>query len=346
MAVLAMVRFTLHLVAACGLWLLVQPLIVPVIEGLDFRTEGLRRERDGGERWAEIQRKYRFCRHLDNLLYLASPLYAPGTAVVRFLAGTVLLGLTVFLSSWVTLRELPGYLGYHNALLSGTLHASPRTGTGSWRLALFLTVLATLLPYLRLRYRYAGIRVKASYDLLEVVKLAAKYTHLPVDALLEQTAASLAGDNVLRHPLQRLAASFAGYSTEHELREETIRFASSISTTFAAAFVSDLRYAEREGTGYLKNALLPLTRSMEEQRETILAVKANARDAISLGLYGNLIVLFSSVGTFMYMLRPGVYFRLQFQTRSGLIFFMVIAAGLFLSFAVSTVLAKPKLDYH
>ncbi|MFD2875657.1 hypothetical protein ACFTAO_06185 [Paenibacillus rhizoplanae] len=91
---------------------------------------------------------------------------------------------------------------------------------------------------------------------------------------------------------------------------------------------------------------MTLNRSMELQRETILTVKASSRDAISLGLYGNLIVLVSSVGTFMYMLKPDVYFKLQFETTIGLTFMMVILTGLFISFMISTILARPRLDYH
>lgn len=89
-----------------------------------------------------------------------------------------------------------------------------------------------------------------------------------------------------------------------------------------------------------------LNRSMEQQRETILTVKAGSRDAISLGLYGNLLVLVSTVGTFMYMLKPDIYFQLQFETTVGLSFLMVIVSGLFISFVISTILARPKLDYH
>jgi hypothetical protein len=111
-------------------------------------------------------------------------------------------------------------------------------------------------------------------------------------------------------------------------------------------FVSDLLYCEKEGTRYLKGSLMTLNRSMEQQRETILTVKASSRDAISLGMYGNLVVLVSSVGTFMYMLKPDVYFKLQFETRVGLTFMMVIITGMFISFLISTILARPKLDYH
>ncbi|MNV81339.1 hypothetical protein D3C71_1750000 [compost metagenome] len=146
--------------------------------------------------------------------------------------------------------------------------------------------------------------------------------------------------------MKLLGAAFSNYSNEKELVEEAGRFSNAIGTTFALEFISDLLYAEKEGTRYLKSSLMLLNRSMEQQRETILTVKAGSRDAISLGLYGNLLVLVSTVGTFMYMLKPDIYFQLQFETTVGLSFLMVIVSGLFISFVISTILARPKLDYH
>ncbi|MFD1775748.1 hypothetical protein [Paenibacillus rhizophilus] len=343
-----LLRFVLHLLIVWGIWLLVKPLTEQGIRHFAAKINYLfiSRRKILGRKAGGIPRYVPFYNHLDNLLYIAKRNYEPGTTVLRFMVQSGLLAAAVFLSGLLTLRELPGHLDFHNPFLEGVSFDSGRPWRDGWRLPMFLAVLAGMLPYLRLRYAYAHKKVKGSYHLLDVVKIAAKFTHLPVDALLGRTADYLDEDNVLVTPLKILAASFANYSSEHELAAETQRFANAVSTTFAVEFVSDLLYCEKEGGYYLKNSLMMLNRSMEQQRETILEVKANSRDAISLGLYGNLVVLFFSIGTFIYMLKPGVYFRLQFETRAGLAFLMVIVSGLFLSFVISSVLAKPKLDYH
>ncbi|AKG33684.1 hypothetical protein [Paenibacillus durus] len=343
-----LLRFVLHLLIVWGIWLLIRPLTEQGIRYFSAPITHLllRRRKLLGQKAGGLPKKLPFYGHLDNLLYFTKRNYEPGITVLRFMLQSGILAAAVFLSGLLTLRELPGHLAFHNPFLEGVSFDSGRPLQDWWRLPLFLAVLAGMLPYLRLRYVCAHNKVKGSYHLLDVVKIAAKFTHLPVDALLGKTADFLDEDNVLVTPLKILASSFANYSNEHELFEEAQRFAQAVGTTFAVEFVSDLLYCEKEGSFYLKNSLLMLNRSMEQQRETILTVKANSRDAISLGLYGNLVVLFFSIGTFMYMLKPGVYFRLQFQTKAGLTFLMVIVSGLFLSFVISSVLAKPKLDYH
>ncbi|WP_410513887.1 hypothetical protein PaeBR_05555 [Paenibacillus sp. BR2-3] len=343
-----MLRFALHLLIVRGLWLLVKPLLERNLRDLGQKIEyrinlGMR---VFGKKVSRMNRGLWIYRHLDNLLYFAHRKYEPGISVLRFLMRTGLLFIAVFLSGLLTLSELPGHLNFHNPFLEGMTFNKGLPPDGAWRFPLFVAVISAMIPYFRMRYIFAQRKVRGSYDLLDAVKISSKFTHLSVDALLMKTADFLTEENVLKTPLKLLGAAFANYSNEKELYEEAGRFSRAVGTTFAVEFISDLLYSEKEGTLYLKNSLMLLNRSMEQQRETILTVKAGSRDAISLGLYGNFVVLVSSVGTFIYMLKPDVYFRLQFQTSVGLAFLVVILTGLFISFVISTILAKPKLDYH
>lgn len=342
------IQFVLHLLVAGGLWLLVKPLIERHLwqwgQKLDLRMN--LKMSLFGQKVSSTKRKMWLYRHLDNLLYFAHKRYEPGISVLRFVTRSGMLFLGVFLSSLLTLKELPGQMSFSNPFLEGMVLNDGAPVANAWRLPLFLAVLSACIPYLRMRYTYAQRKVRGSYDLLDVIKIATKFTHLSADSILSKTSDLLPVENVLKTPLRLLGTAFAGYSNERELNEEAGRFAGAIGTTFAVEFVSDLLYCEKEGTRYLKSSLMTLNRSMELQRETILTVKASSRDAISLGLYGNLIVLVSSVGTFMYMLKPDVYFKLQFETTIGLTFMMVILTGLFISFMISTILARPRLDYH
>ncbi|WP_379132502.1 hypothetical protein [Paenibacillus sp. sgz500958] len=341
-------RFALHLLIIGGLWMLVQPLIERGLrhfgQKLDFRFN--RGMRVFGNKVSNVNNGSWLYRHLDNLLYFVHRKYEPGISVMQFTLRTLILFAAIFLSGMLTLRELPGHLAFHNPFLEGVNLNESSASAQSWHFPLFVAIVSATIPYFRMRYVYAQRKVKGSYDLLDVIKISAKFTHLPVDELLLKTADFLATDNVLKIPLRLLGAAFGNYSNEQELQREAGRFSRAIGTTFSVEFVSDLLYSEKEGTLYLKNSLLMLNRSMEQQRETILTVKAVSRDAISLGLYGNLVVLISSVGTFIYMLKPDVYFKLQFQTSIGLSFLAVILSGLFVSFVISTILARPKLDYH
>ncbi|KUP25290.1 hypothetical protein [Paenibacillus sp. DMB5] len=342
------IRFALHLLVVFGLSLMVRPLIERHLRQLGQKVDmqmNLRRSLLR-KKVSRADRRIWLYRHLDDLLYFAHRKYEPGISVMRFSLQTAFLFAAVFVSTMLTLRELPGHMSFSNPFLDGISFGERMPIEQAWRLPLFVSVLAASIPYLRMRYTCAQRKVRGSYDLLDVIKIASKFTHLSVDSILSRTADFLTEDNVLKTPIRLLGAGFANYSNEYELKEEAMRFSGAIGTTFAIEFVSDLLYCEKEGTRHLKSSLMMLNRSMEQQRETILTVKAGSRDAISLGIYGNLVVLVSSVGTFMYMLKPDVYFKLQFQTSVGLAFLMVIIAGLFVSFLISTILARPKLDYH
>ncbi|SET95127.1 hypothetical protein [Paenibacillus sp. NFR01] len=343
-----LIRFAFHLLVVWGMWLIVQPLLERHLRQLGQKLDHrMNRRLQRFERRAVSGRTRSWIyRHVDRLLYFAQRKYEPGISVLRFFLRTFLTAVGVYGSAWLTLKELPGHLSFSNPFLEGAALQGSSGAAGEWRLPLFLALLFGTVPYLRLRYKYAQRKVRGSYDLLDVIRIATKYTHLSVDSILARTAELLGEDNVLKTPLRLLGAAFSNYSSETELNREAERFARAIGTTFAVEFVSDLLYCEKEGTRYFKNSLMTLNQTMEQQRETIMNVKAGSRDAISLGLYGNLVVLVSSVGTFMFMLKPDVYFKLQFETSVGLIFLMIILSGLFISFLLSTVLAKPKLDYH
>lgn len=342
------IRFGLHLLVVWAMWLMIRPLVEQhlrqVGQKIDQRIH--RRVSVFGHKVSRFRNTLWLYRHLDNLLYFVQRKYEPGLSVMRFMSGTGILLTAVFVVGLLTLSELPGRLSFSNPFMDGVTFNRGLPIHGAWRFPLFAALIAATIPYFRLRYVHAQRKVRGSYDLLDVVKISSKFTHLSVDSILNKTADLLTEDNVLKTPLKLLGAAFSNYSSERELNREAARFSSAIGTTFAVEFISDLLYAEKEGTRHLKNSLMMLNRSMEQQRETIISVKANSRDAISLGLYGNLVVLFSSVGTFIYMLKPDVYLRLQFETSVGLTFLMVIVTGLFVSFVISTVLARPKLDYH
>jgi len=232
-------------------------------------------------------------------------------------------------------------------IFNGNLQTSNvETIKSFWKLPMLLAILAGSIPYIVMRYKYAKRQTKGSYDLLDVVKIFAKYTYLSVDAALYATSDYLMDNNVLKRPLRILADEFSNYSTETMLQDEAQRFASNVSTTFARIFVSDLLDAEKEGNVNLNLSLLELNDSMEQQRETILTVKASNSDAIKLGLYGNFLVFVLSIGTFMLLLKPGLYFKLQFQTSIGVTFFMIIVISFVIALLFSILLSKPKLDYQ
>lgn len=345
-----LVRVLFHMLIVYGMWLMITPILDNYYLALNKRIDYRRTAKSKlvGKRREKTSRKHSFLlnRHLDNMLYLTKNNYQPDASVRRFYLSTCFVFISVLLIVLMTIRELPVQLSDGDSLLLEDTAVGILPIQSMWRFSLLLSFIAGLLPYLRLRYSYSQRRNKGSYDLLEVVKIYAKFGYLNVSAALTNTADSVSNDNVLKRPLLIMAEVFAGYANVEELNQGAMRFSSTINTTFGNIFVSNLIYAERESNRQLPSALLELTQMMEQQRGTILEVKSNNRDAIQLGLFGNLLVLVMSVGTFIYLLTPKIYLKLQFQTTTGLTFFAIIISSLFISFLISTILAKPKLDYH
>jgi hypothetical protein len=220
------------------------------------------------------------------------------------------------------------------------------TQTVSWPLALLCSVVAGGMPLVRLRLLYQRKRVQAGYDLLEVVKVLARFTHLSVDMALLSAADKLSPDNTLLRPLHLLALSFAGYGSERELQQETQRFVAAIGTTFAVTWMSDVLYQHKEGGGELRASLLALCEAMEEQRVIVRESRRTVYDAIALGSYGNVLVFAVTSASMAYLLTWPVYLKLQLQTGIGLVFLCVIGISMAASFIISRLLSHPKLDYH
>lgn len=347
-----LIEILFHIIIAFGLWMMITPIFTSYYQKLSKRLDYRRsiKSRVVSKQKTKTTQKRStslIISHLEDLLYLSSKNYQPGASVVLFFVGTGFLMIAVFLIVLLTLRELPMHLNFSNSFIiddGSTKDARPLQAI--WRVSLLLTFIAGTFPYLRLRYQFAQKKNKASYDLLEVIKIYAKFGYLNVSGALAHTAKMLAPKNVLQRPLFVLSEVFANYTDEYELNAGMQRFSSTIETTFSNIFVSNLLFAERESNHQLAGALLELTQSMEQQRETIINVKSKNRDAIQLGLFGNVLVIAMSVGTFIQLLTWPIYFKLQFQTTTGLAFLAFIVSSMFISIAISILLAKPRLDYH
>lgn len=294
------------------------------------------------QRIAEMQpyRTNRFIEHLDRMLYLTARHYQPGISSIRFLLRSFYLFLTVLVSLGLV-GDVPR-LTYENPFLQTEVSETTQL---SGTLIVSVALVAGLMPYVVLRFRYHRNLIKGSYDLAEVIKILSRHAHLPVSFALRHTADSLPASNVLKRPVLILASAFSSYGSLRELKAETQRFARAIGTTFATQLAMDLLYAETEGGKNLKRSLLFLNQAIENQRQTILKAKDEARDAIALGLWVNLFVIVITSAVAVQFLTLRVFLKLLLQTNAGLSLFLVVLVSLIVSFLVSRVLARPKLDY-
>lgn len=293
---------------------------------------------------SKIRKKRRsptFTAHLDKMLYLVSRRYEPIVSVHRFLWTTLIVCVTSFFSLFVLTSEIPLTLATSNPFGSVQTRGNIRLGIG---FSAFASCLAGVLPYLILRLRYVARKVKASYDLLDALKVIARHAHLAVDTALSRTADDLSSANVLKRPLKLLSFSFASYMYEEELKREAERFVRVIDSTFAVSFASDLIHAYKTGGG-IKDSLEILITSMENQLIRVLDGKSELSDAIHVGTWINLLSIIALCGGISASIGWTAYAKLQFQTVQGVVFMTLILVTTLIGFVIGLFLSKPRLDY-
>jgi hypothetical protein len=265
-------------------------------------------------------RDYRLIRHLDRLMLLAAPRYQPVESALRFCLFMLFSVVAVFVVMIMT-------------------HIPWKTSAAG------AVTLGLGLPYLALRIRFAERSVRASYDLAEIVKLLSRHAHLPIHTALKRTAEDLSERNVLKRSVWILADAFSSYGSIAELQSEALRFSGAVGTTFATQLVMELMQAEKEGSKQLGASLKFLNSAIEEQKNTVLNVKKENRDAIALGMWVNLVVIVILAWSTASFLTWDVFFRLLTQTQIGVMLSLFVIGSFFVAFMVGRLLSRPKLDY-
>ncbi len=288
-------------------------------------------------------RGYWFKNHIEQMMILAYKDFQPGVHYHRFIVTTLFFSISVFVVLYLATLNLNQQ--FSNNPFDVQITNTDTTNTSNIRLSLVFSIITMLTPYMILKFKYLKAYAKASYDLLEPTKLIIQYSHLSIDKALLEAAKMLPESNVLKNPLLNLGQTFTSYRNEKQLNDAVQRFISLIGTAFAAQFGNILLYAEREGNANMKSDFTFLQESMEKQRETILEVKSNSRDAIQMGIYVNLLVFVSLMASSIVLLRPQIYLKFQFQTPIGLTLFGIIVFTYVSSVIYSIILARPKLDY-
>jgi len=279
--------------------------------------------------------------HIESMLYLVSKDFEPVASVYRFFSFTLLLFVGSFFTLYFFTSELTLTLTTSNPFGDMDTMGNLKLGIG---FSIFISFLVASIPYLVLKVRYMSRKVKAGYDLLELLKVMSRHAHLSVDTALSRTADELPSSNVLKRPLKLLSFSFTSYTFEDELFREAERFVRVIGSTFAVSFASDIIHEFKTGGGMGK-PLESLISSMEGQLLNILEGKSEMSDAIHLGTWINMISIIVICGGTAISIGWSNYARLQFQTVQGVVFLGLILISTMASFIIGLFLNKPKLDY-
>ncbi|NRD80836.1 hypothetical protein HPT25_26265 [Bacillus sp. BRMEA1] len=210
--------------------------------------------------------------------------------------------------------------------------------------SLLFGILLSTMPYLYLRVRLNKLRYRMSVDFIYIVqRLTQHYNALHHDIYhaLAETQKEIT-DPVLRKVLIRLISDLQVSRNEHDLRKSIKVF----------IYTSGTNWSKRLGSIILKaflykenvlNALIVLTKQMEETSEMLEEEKSQTIDAVYNG-YLTIPLFIGSLFLGKYTANSQNWFSLQFGNKWNLFLFCLSLLGVLFSVIISSFLKRPKND--
>ncbi|MEI2356705.1 hypothetical protein [Mesobacillus zeae] len=205
-------------------------------------------------------------------------------------------------------------------------------------------ILLLLIPYLMLRLKLNKIRFVMNLEFLNIVqRLTQNYNtmHFDMYHALAETQKNIKNPE-LRTVIVKLISDLQVSRNESELRESVQVF----------TYTSGTNWSKRLGSIILKayiynenviNALMVLTKQMEEVEEMLEEEKSQTMDSVYNG-YLTLPFFLLSLGLGYYSSGAQDWFELQFGTPGNLLFFSLCVVGVIFSLIISIFLKRPKND--
>lgn len=342
-----------HIFVVLGIWKTIEPLMEPVVREIHKSASSKRRGNKANRKkksvnWVQLN----LLEHLDQYLLIVDKRYEPGVSLYRFIGLTITLFISLLLLLNITFANIPNK--FESNELFGieikkdkTVDTEEEKGFYRWEIPTTAATIISLIPYILLRLRAVKRKREASYELKELLNnllYALEQSQGKLEVALSNAAASMPNDYVLKIPTYSLADKLSNYDSEDEMIQACNSFSKLIGTSFAREFSKELSHSKK--TGYdIRKPISSIITKMEMQERTINNTQSSARDAILSGTIIPLIVFVITVVPMAFALRPSNYFRLQFLTKTGLLFLILFIISWILSFILSRALSRPPLDY-
>lgn len=208
---------------------------------------------------------------------------------------------------------------------------------------IFFLLMATI-PYLFLRLKLNNIRHLMSGDFLFIVqRLTQNYNtaHFDIYSALNETQKEIKSPQ-LRKVLVKLVSDLQVSRNETELRESVLVFTYTAGTNWSKRLGSIILKAYLYDEKVL-NALMVLTKQIEEMGEMLEEEKALTMDAVYNG-YLTLPVFLGSIVLGYYSSGAQDWFNLQFGYKWNVLLFSLCFIGVIFSLIISIFLKRPKND--
>lgn len=204
--------------------------------------------------------------------------------------------------------------------------------------------LISSIPYLFLRLRLNKIRYMMSLEFLSIVqKLTQNYNAMHYDMYhaLSETHKEIQSPE-LKKVIVKLVSDLQVSRNEHELRESVQVFTYTAGTNWSKRLGSIILKAYLYNEKVL-NALMVLTKQMEETEEMLEEEKSQSMDSVYNG-YLTLPVFLASLVLGYYSSGAQDWFKLQFGSDWNILLFFICLLGVLFSLIISSFLKRPKND--
>lgn len=299
-----------------------------------------KKERDKQQDSSSLIKKVYY--EIDARLYLVDENYDSEKSVQVFLVKALISAIIVAGVAVAILWFLSMGAG-SGAFNQKTDFLGPRVWLGVFLSAFIIKISQS---FLSLNSKYRKMSVRASFDLIEVVKLFAGFSSLKPELCIERVVSNLSDDNILKNPLSRLSKSVSRFENPNVLKEEMFKFHQAIGTTFSLNFITDFLHAVLFDSRTWQLSLLTLSSNMEKQEQVLLNISEASKDAISIGRWVNLFVSIGCYGGLAAIIGVRKFLDLQFGDGIAMLLFWTILVFTVLAFIIAQFLATPKLDYH
>ncbi|QCJ45463.1 hypothetical protein FAY30_26345 (plasmid) [Bacillus sp. S3] len=205
-------------------------------------------------------------------------------------------------------------------------------------------ILFAFIPYLFLRLKLNNIRYLMSLDFLFIVqRLTQNYntSHFDIYHALTETQKEIKNPQ-LRKVIVKLVSDLQVSRNEQELRDTVLVFTYTAGTSWSKRLGSIILKAYLQNEKVL-NALMVLTKQIEEMEEMIEEEKSQAMDSVYNG-YLTLPVFIGSLFLGYYSSGAQDWFKLQFGNQWNILLISFSVLGVIFSLIISIFLKRPKND--
>ncbi|PKM44960.1 MAG: hypothetical protein CVV03_07270 [Firmicutes bacterium HGW-Firmicutes-8] len=312
-------KTTAYAIFFIGLWVILQPLILPSLNQQirKYKTFTRLRKLHLKKNMSMFRSRFFIYRHLELLLGSTWPWYSESTIIYY-----IILSIVLFSVSTAT----------YFRFISG------------WRLSIIFGLVTASFPYFFLLLRLFWKRSETSYELVPAATiLLGKYrvNSRNIYYSIIDTIKEISQYRALQKTFIKLASAIQSHRSKEDLEEALELFVYQIGTTWAQQLGVLILNAQWDGKD-IERSLSNIVKDIGKAQEILEQEKSSNQDTIQMGYFVPIIAFPASLCLLSKVVSPGRFLYYQLKTTVGFTSFIITSILCIGGFMVSLLLKKPK----